>query len=221
MSSVNAKLDGMKKLFGQIAALFGGEPETKAAHSQSARLPASGRLDRTAEDLYPTQYVYVEDDGTARELEADEIEYLNTKFHGADGNRPYIKTSYEQLTPDNRIGGYLRRGKLPAGAHVKSAAEAIPAETAEKAIGIVKSELPISFCVKSGARLERIIDPRSGRKEFGLPGVEVSSGTFSATITAGVWRVVRAPDASAIDTEQACYADVSAASGRIITYGWL
>lgn len=59
------------------------------------------------------EYVFVEDDGTARELDADEQEYLQEKFHPADGARPYIKFRYESRTPDGRIGGYLRRRQLP------------------------------------------------------------------------------------------------------------
>jgi hypothetical protein len=58
-------------------------------------------------------YVYINDDGSARELDNDEKEYLNAKFHGADGARPYIKFRYESLTPDGRIGGYLERRQLP------------------------------------------------------------------------------------------------------------
>jgi hypothetical protein len=41
----------------------------------------------------PTDYVHVEEDGSARELEPDELEYLATAFDGADGARPYIKSS--------------------------------------------------------------------------------------------------------------------------------
>ena len=59
------------------------------------------------------EYIYVEDDGSARELDAQEREYLTTKVHGGDGNRPYIKTQYESLTPDARLCGYLRRRQLP------------------------------------------------------------------------------------------------------------
>jgi hypothetical protein len=55
----------------------------------------------------------VEDDGGARELNADERGYLSTKFHPADGARPYIKFRYESLTPDGRLSGYLRRHQLP------------------------------------------------------------------------------------------------------------
>jgi hypothetical protein len=59
------------------------------------------------------EFIYVNDDGSARELDADEREYLNTKFEPVDGARPYIKFRYESLTPDGRINGYLRRRQLP------------------------------------------------------------------------------------------------------------
>ena len=60
------------------------------------------------------RYVYVNLDGSARELTADEQDYLNTPFYGGDGARPYIKFRYESLTPDGRIVGYLERRQLPA-----------------------------------------------------------------------------------------------------------
>ncbi|MGH9942486.1 MAG: hypothetical protein ACRD9R_09050 [Pyrinomonadaceae bacterium] len=59
------------------------------------------------------EYVYVEDDGSARELDADEREYLNTKFDPTDGARPYVKFQFESLTPDGRLSGYLQRRQLP------------------------------------------------------------------------------------------------------------
>jgi hypothetical protein len=59
------------------------------------------------------EYVYVDDDGNARELDAEEIEYLGTKFLPGDGARPYIKLRYESLTPDGWMHGYLRRRQLP------------------------------------------------------------------------------------------------------------
>ena len=67
------------------------------------------------------EYIYVEDDGNARELDADEAEYLNTKFLPGDGARPYIKFRYESLTPDGRLSGYLRRRQLPKGIPVHQA----------------------------------------------------------------------------------------------------
>jgi hypothetical protein len=58
-------------------------------------------------------YIYVQEDGSARELTADETEYLNTEFHPADGGRPYIKSNYAEVTPDGKISGFLRRNMLP------------------------------------------------------------------------------------------------------------
>jgi hypothetical protein len=59
------------------------------------------------------EYVWVDDDGSARELDADEEEYLRTPFQGGDGARPYIESHYGALTPDGLMGGYLRRRQLP------------------------------------------------------------------------------------------------------------
>jgi hypothetical protein len=60
-------------------------------------------------------YVYVNDDGTARELSPVEREYLGQKFHPGDSGRPYIKG----FTANGTVGavspafchviGYLRR----------------------------------------------------------------------------------------------------------------
>ena len=59
------------------------------------------------------EYVYVEIDGTVRELDNWEVEYLETDFEPTDGARPYIKSSYEQLTPDNKILGFILRDDVP------------------------------------------------------------------------------------------------------------
>ncbi len=60
-------------------------------------------------------YVYVEDDGSIRDLAPDEIEYLDTDFLPNDGGRPYIKRRYSERTPNGRLGGYLPRRKVPRG----------------------------------------------------------------------------------------------------------
>jgi hypothetical protein len=69
----------------------------------------------------PYPYVYVEADGTARDLHAGERAYLETEFEGADGARPYIKGTYQQRDGGGDLSGYLKRSKLPAGVLVRPA----------------------------------------------------------------------------------------------------
>jgi hypothetical protein len=66
---------------------------------------------RPKEDGY--QYVWVEEDGSAREVTADERVYLETEFHPADGARPYIELRYESLNGRGSIAGFLPRRQLP------------------------------------------------------------------------------------------------------------
>ena len=59
------------------------------------------------------EFVYVENNGRVRELKDEEIEYLKEEFHPNDGGRPYIKTSYKDLTPDGKISGFIYRIRVP------------------------------------------------------------------------------------------------------------
>ena len=58
-------------------------------------------------------YVYVEDDGSVRDLTADDQAYLDQEFLPNDGGRPYIKASYRSRTPSGSLGGFLERQKVP------------------------------------------------------------------------------------------------------------
>jgi len=66
----------------------------------------------------PYLYVYVNADGSARELHPNERRYLETPFSGGDGARPYIKDSYSQKNGWGEIKGFLERSKLPTGTHI-------------------------------------------------------------------------------------------------------
>lgn len=152
-------------------------------------------------------YVHVEDDGSVRELEPFELDYLNTDFHGADGARPYIKRSYAALAPDGRISGFLRREDLPASVRVKSALEGtVPIQTADQAIAVAK--IAITNYVR-----HVVVDPDA-------------LGAFSAELEAGIWRVTRVPEATETRTPPPVTVTLpyvvrlSAASGRIVGYGW-
>lgn len=65
------------------------------------------------------EFVHVELDGSVRELDEDEKKYLQEEFHPNDGARPYIKTSYEQLTPDNKMWGFIKRKRVPRRIKIK------------------------------------------------------------------------------------------------------
>jgi hypothetical protein len=71
-------------------------------------------------------YIYVNDDGSARELTLDEREYVAKRyeFHPNDGGRPHIKSRYKSCARlgDTIIGmgGFLHR--LPKSIAVQPAA---------------------------------------------------------------------------------------------------
>lgn len=81
---------------------------------------------RSRVDPYP--YIYVNADGGARELHPDEYDYLETRFHPGDGNRPYVKGSYSQKNGWGEIAGFLKRSELPS----EIAIQAAPSENPSK-----------------------------------------------------------------------------------------
>ena len=74
----------------------------------------------TSQDDARAKFVYVEDDGSARELTVDECVFLSTEFEAFDGGRPYVKSSYRARTPDGRLRGFLERRKLPRRVAIRS-----------------------------------------------------------------------------------------------------
>ena len=58
-------------------------------------------------------YVYVDDHGNVRELNAAEREYVTTALFPNEDADEIIKPRYESLTRDGRFRGYLRRRQLP------------------------------------------------------------------------------------------------------------
>lgn len=65
------------------------------------------------------KYVYVNEDGTARELDEKERNYLLEEFDPTDGARPYIKFGYGAMTPTGKISGFLLRRHLPRHIEIK------------------------------------------------------------------------------------------------------
>jgi hypothetical protein len=58
-------------------------------------------------------YVYVNQDGSVRELSPAEQAYVSTEFQFGDGARPYIKGSYESRDGWGSRSGFLLRRRVP------------------------------------------------------------------------------------------------------------
>jgi hypothetical protein len=60
------------------------------------------------------EFVYVNQDGSIRELSPEEQTYLSNEFSGADSGRPYVKSSYESRDGWGSRSGFVERRKIPA-----------------------------------------------------------------------------------------------------------
>ncbi len=78
-------------------------------------------------------YVYVNEDGTARELHPNERQYLQTEFLPGDGAAPHIKQGYGVLNGWGEIRGFLERSKLPPGMPIQAAPKQDPSRRLSKA----------------------------------------------------------------------------------------
>ena len=67
--------------------------------------------------------VFVNEDGSVRELTEDDKEYVDAEFSPLDGNRPYVKSSYSDRNVSGRLRGYLPRAKVPPGVAIVAAPE--------------------------------------------------------------------------------------------------
>jgi hypothetical protein len=64
-------------------------------------------------------FVYVNQDGSVRELSANEREYLSKDFSGGDGDRPLIKTSYESRDGWASLSGFMWRNLVPKSVRIE------------------------------------------------------------------------------------------------------
>jgi len=65
------------------------------------------------------EYVYVDDDGVARELTDGEKQRVGAVFEKGDSRCPYIKLRYESRDDQGRRRGFLKRRQLPAGVPIE------------------------------------------------------------------------------------------------------
>lgn len=78
--------------------------------------------------------VWIDDDGSARELTDAEKIYVDKDFSPFDGARPYIKPRYEQRNALGELRGFLQRQQLPAGTPVRPAPPASPPVNTPQAV---------------------------------------------------------------------------------------
>ena len=91
-------------IYGLFVALFG-------IALLVAYLMRKGRPRRAREPGF--EFVYVNQDGSARELSPEEQGYLSQKFVGGDSGRPYIKSNYESVDGWGSQSGFIARRRVP------------------------------------------------------------------------------------------------------------
>jgi hypothetical protein len=78
--------------------------------------------------------VFIDDDGSARELTDAEQAYVDADFSPFDGARPYIKSRYDQRNALGELRGFLQRQLLPAGLPVRPAPPPSPPVNTPRAV---------------------------------------------------------------------------------------
>lgn len=78
----------------------------------SLKVAWSSRRRRPPEEGF--RFVYINLDGSARELMESERVYLETEFEPGDSGRPYVKSSYESKDGRGSLSGFIERHQVPA-----------------------------------------------------------------------------------------------------------
>lgn len=91
-----------------------------AAVLYAGRLGIARERAAKADGSFGRQFVWVDDDGSARELNAEELGHLNTDFQPGDIGQPHIKGSYATRTRGEPASGFLLRSRLPQDVSVRS-----------------------------------------------------------------------------------------------------
>jgi hypothetical protein len=91
--------------------------------------------------------VWIDDDGSVRELTEAEKTYVDTDFSPFDGARPYIKSRYDQRNALSKLRGFLQRKQLPAGMAVHPAPPSsppvnTPQAVAESILDVIRKHRP-------------------------------------------------------------------------------
>jgi hypothetical protein len=105
----------------------------RSAHSGFVPSPASAAVPNAGDVL-----VWINADGSARELTEAEKKHVASEFSPFDGARPYIKSRYEERNGWGKLSGYLPRNEVPDGVAIKPAPADRPARQSTPQ-GVAKS----------------------------------------------------------------------------------
>jgi hypothetical protein len=92
--------------------------------------------------------IWINEDGSARELTEAERTYVDTDYSPFDGARPYVKSAYAQRDGWGRLRGYLLRNELPENLSIAPAPpegaprEQTPRAVAESIIDLLRKQNP-------------------------------------------------------------------------------
>jgi hypothetical protein len=111
---------------------------------RDASPPLIGVVSPSEAAQVPYPYVYVNPDGTVRDLHPRERQYLETPFNPFDGARPYVKPSYDARDGWGDIKGFCPRSAIPDQLHVSETPAEDPTRpfTVEDVIELVKRLVP-------------------------------------------------------------------------------
>ncbi len=115
------------------------------------------------------RFVYVNQDGSARELTDREREYLETDFEVGDGNRPYVKSTYKTRDGWGSISGYVDRRKVPPAVLISMVSVVIPPDDDDFMADIIADAEAAGDIIERGSdgSIGVIPNPRiSSRRRF-------------------------------------------------------
>ncbi len=91
----------------------------------------------SSKEKYP--FVFVNEDGSVREVTILEKLHLQTKYSGGDGDRPHIKTKYSEKDGWGKISGYCYRKAVPGNIKIQKIVEEANKEAIESEIRRIKA----------------------------------------------------------------------------------
>jgi|GEM_PF-2054715 len=99
---------------------------------ESGRLKAFPIVSAEEAKSVPYPYVYVNNDGTVRELHLSEHIELEKSYSPLDGGAPYVKNTYDQKDGMKRMQGPCPRSRIPKNIHILPAPQEDPVLAAKK-----------------------------------------------------------------------------------------